>query len=303
MHKYLQKAINDMFFICRPIIRKLMVKPAVMFRIDGGTCSQLADYIIIKQLEAKGYRVLADCSWYNTADTNEESTIARPFNLDKLFNLERYERATDFQVWLYHLLFPYHPTNKDMKKNGFSVYLEDFVIPAPPCYLAGYYYYENRKIEALIPKYCSLKKAEEVLDEKNLQVYYDIVSCPKSIGVHVRRGDMAIAGGYWNPLPPEYFINICNIPELIDFNFYFFSEEPEWIKEEVLPYIDVKYRLVDNNPSYYGYKDLFLLSSCLYQVKSQGSFGEFAYRINTKKNRRLIVYDKNCPQLWKWFEE
>ena len=93
-------------------------------------------------------------------------------------------------------------------------------------------------------------------------------------------------------IPPEYFINICKIAELQDYTFYFFSEEPEWIKEKVVPYINVKYQIVENNPSYYEYKDLYLLSSCKYQVRSQGSFGLFAYMLNQHNDKKLIIYNE-----------
>ena len=134
-----------------------------------------------------------------------------------------------------------------------------------------------------------------------MEIYNKIKANDKSIGVHVRRGDMSSEGGFWKVVPAEYFINVCNIPELQEWTFFFFSEEPEWIRENILPYINVKYELANNNSSYYGYRDLYLLSNCKYQVCSQGSFGPYAYIINRYKEKRMITYDDRKQELWEWY--
>lgn len=297
---FVKRQFNNAVFMCRPIIRRMLIHPAVVLCVDGGTCSQLEDYVIIKVLEDKGIPVIADCTWYDSCDSSIDSVTARPFNIDKMFSLKPYKKATKFQVWLYKLLFIYHPTEEDKKGTGISVNLDSFQIPSPPCYLSGYYYYMDAKMSDYIHKYSELKNPEDVLDSANLQQYYKIIGIENTIGVHVRRGDMAAEGGYWKVIPAEYFINICNITELQDYTFYFFSEEPGWIKENIVPHIHVKYEVVENNPSYFGYKDLYLLSSCKYQVSSQGSFGLYAYMINSHKDKKLICYNEVQRELWEW---
>ena len=294
--------IEQLLVLLKPFIKKILLKPAIILKIDGGTCSQLEDIVCIKILEEKtGYRVLMDLSWYKDCE-DKESVIARPYNVDKMFEYSDIKEATKTQIWLYKLLFSYFPGENDLRLSENNVDLSRFNLPKPPCYLRGYYSYDISVIEKEYRKYIKIKRPEEILDSKGMELYYKISNEDKSIGVHVRRGDMGVEGGYWKVIPAEYFINICAIPQLQRFTFYFFSEEPEWIRENVLPYINVKYELPGNNSSYYGYRDLFLLSCCKYQVKSQGSFGLYAYVLNKYNDKRLIAYNEDKQGLWEWFE-
>lgn len=299
MFKYL---VEQAFVLLKPLIKGLLRKPAIILNFDGGTCSQIEDIVCLQMLkERTGYRMLADVSWYQACE-DKSSITARPYNVDKLFEYEKLETASKFQIWIYKLLFSYFPKDNDEKRSENNVDLSKFKLPEAPCYLRGYYSYDINIIEKNYERFLRIKRPEEILDNDNLKIYDKIQKDKKSIGVHVRRGDMAVEGGYWKVVPADYFINVCKIPELQDFTFYFFSEEPEWVTENILPHIKVKYELPGNNPSYYGYKDLFLLSSCQYQVKSQGSFGTYAYVMNNYKNKKLIVYNEDKEFLWEWFE-
>lgn len=69
--------------------------------------------------------------------------------------------------------------------------------------------------------------------------------------------------------------------------------------EKIIPFINARSRVV-NNASYYGYRDLYLLSQCRYTVKSQGSFGEYAYMLNKRQDKKLVAYNGEKPRLWEW---
>lgn len=298
----LESILRTLVWWCKPVIKKMIRKPVVIFRMDGGTCSQIVDYVSFKMLEEKtGCNMRMDITWYDRYGEGDDSVLARPYNIDKLLNLEEYKTVGKGQAWLYQVLFSYFPS-KDMIKPGFGVNLGTFELPKAPCYLQGYYKYELSEIEKNIGKYCFLKNKEEILDSENMIIYQEIASCVNPIGVHVRRGDMSLEGGYWEVLPRDYFINVCEDLNGQDRVFFFFSEEPQWILDNIIPYTNIQYRIV-NNTAFYGYRDLYLLSRCRYQVKSQGSFGEYAYMLNTWEDKKLIVYDKNSPRLWKWSSE
>ena len=170
---------------CKPLIRKCIKNPAVIYRMDGGTCSQLIDYVSFKMLEEKtNARMLMDISWYDRYGEGKDSVLARPYNIDKLFDMEEYQTVGKLQAWLYGVLFSYFPSG--------DFFLSNFEMPEAPCYLQGYYRYEFSEIEKNIGKYCSLKAKEDILDPENLAIYEEIISCKNPIGVHVRRGDMSV---------------------------------------------------------------------------------------------------------------
>lgn len=100
-------------------------------------------------------------------------------------------------------------------------------------------------------------------------------------------------------MPEQYFINVCEDLNGQDTVFFFFSEEPQWVLEHIIPFTSVRSKVV-NNSSFYGYRDLYLLSQCRCIVKSQGSFGEYAYMLNKRQDKKLIAYHEEKPRLWEW---
>lgn len=298
----LDSILKTIVWYNKPLIRKCIRKPVVIFKMDGGTCSQINNYVSMKMLEEKnGCNIIMDITWYDRYGEGKDSVLARPYNIDKLFYLKEYRTAGKVQAWLYKLLFAYFPS-KDMIKEGFGVNLETFKLPPAPCYLHGYFKYKLSEIEKSIGKYCLLREKEEILDASNMAICQEIISCANPIGVHVRRGDMSVGGRYWKVLPNQYFINVCEDLKKQDTVFFFFSEEPQWILDNVIPFTDIQYRVV-NNSAFFGYRDLYLLSLCQYIVKSQGSFGEYAYMINERKDKKLIAYNKESSRLWEWRAE
>jgi hypothetical protein len=296
--KKIDSILRTLVWYCKPVIRKCIRTPVIIFRMDGGTCSQIVDYVSMKMLEDQGYPMRMDVSWYDRYGEGKDSVIARPYNIDKLFELKKFKTVGKFQSWLYQVLFSYFPP-EEMRIPGDGVNLTLLKMPEAPSFLQGYYRFPRPEIEKNLGKYCTLKSSEEILDEENLQIFREIAEVGISVGVHVRRGDMASEGGYWDVLPSRYFINLCEDLNGEGVTFFFFSEEPQWIRENIIPYVDIRWRIV-NNSAYDGYKDLYLLSRCRYQVCSQGSFGAYAYMMNENTDRKMIVYDKNNPRLWKW---
>lgn len=126
--------------------------------------------------ERTGSNIIRDLDWYDRYGKGEggkienDSVLARPYNIDKLFDLKEYRIAGKVQAWLYRVLFAYFPPY-DMVKRGFGVDLDTFKLPSAPCYLYGYFKYKLSEIEKNIDKYCTLKSKEEILDNENMEVY------------------------------------------------------------------------------------------------------------------------------------
>lgn len=293
MLSFIKKQINNLFYFFRPIFQKLNFRKIVVFKVDGGTSSQINDYLCMKFLEeATGRKVYAEMSFYKYQIEDDMSPVARPYNMDLLFEFQPFPVATWFMERFYPIIYTYKLSDVNLTNAILG-------LPRHPVYFGGYYSLNDNIRMHYFKRYLKIKQPEQVLDDKGIYYYQKIIRCEKkSIGVHVRRGDMAYAWGYWKVHPPEFFINISKINELQDFTFFFFSEEPLWIKENILPYISVNYVLVNANNSYYGYRDLYLLSRCQHQVKSQGSFGEYAYLMNSNEGKKLYYFDEKSEKLW-----
>lgn len=195
IQKRVDSILRTIVWYNKPVIRKCIKNPVVIFKMDGGTCSQINNYVSMKMLaERTGYNLIMDVSWYDRYGEGDDSVIARPYNIDKLFHLEDYQIASKIQVWLYQVLFACFPP-RDRVKRGVWLDLNTFNVPPAPCYLHGYFGYKLSEIEKNIGKYCSFKDKEEILDSQNLLIYQEIISCANPVGVHVRRGDMSVGGG------------------------------------------------------------------------------------------------------------
>lgn len=191
----LDSILKTIVWYNKPIIKKCIKNPVVIFKMDGGTCSQINNYVSMKILEERtGCNIIMDVSWYDRYGEGKDSVVARPYNIDKLFHLKEYRTAGKAQAWLYRVLFACFPP-RDMVKRGVWLDLNVFKAPPAPCYLHGYFGYKLFEIEKNIEKYCSLRDKEEILDDQNMVVYQEIMSCANPVGVHVRRGDMSVGEG------------------------------------------------------------------------------------------------------------
>ena len=102
------------------------------------------------------------------------------------------------------------------------------------------------------------------------------INARQSCAVHVRRGDYAHGALGTHPTQAEFFIFAVNKIHSLDPNvkFFFFSEEPDWIRKKILPVLDkkIKCRVCDQNDSSKGYLDLYLISRCDHAICSLGNF-------------------------------
>lgn len=265
------------------IIKRMIKNPVSIVMVNGGICSQMQQYLIGVYLAEKGQRVTYDLSFYDTYKLDGVNT--RNFDLLKLFPHLEFKSALPFQVKLYHKLFKYQPNEKLGK--GFEW------IPKSPVYVDGYYDVEKSMYNRFGAIF-SIDIEKIGLDENNKKFYEMILQDNNSVGVHVRRGDMKVVGNYWKVLRPLFYKQAMDKFDFSSTTFYFFSDEREWISDNILPLFqeEIKYVFVDCNASDRGYLDLVLLSVCRHQIASQGSFGKYAWLLNKYDKKCLVV--PNC---------
>lgn len=261
--------------------------PCLILNCDGGICSQIQQYVWGQILIDLGYPVKYDHTFFYTNAKDMYGKFDRSFMLDRLCVLPRMEIASSGEVAYYqrHYLNP-----QNQSPNPISMPLIQNW--KAPLYLGNYYYCPPEDFKSYLQKYVKLRTAQEILDSQSFAIYQKITSC-QSVGVHVRRGDMARNEFEWKNPTPQYFVNAIKSPEFEGCTFFFFSDEIDWVKENIIPKLpeNINYYLVEANDSKNGYQDLYLLLSCRHQIASQGSFGVFAFFLNPNP-QKLLMFPK-----------
>lgn len=133
--------------------------------------------------------------------------------------------------------------------------------------------------------------------DKNIHVLEDILR-NESVSVHVRRGDYVKYG------TDNMFSGLCDsdyfqmaIKKLSEEQgnkkFYFFSEDPEWVKNNLI-HDNLNATIVTGNTSNYdSWKDLYLISKCKHHIISNSSFSWWGAWLNNNPAKRVIA-----PKIW-----
>ena len=72
-----------------------------------------------------------------------------------------------------------------------------------------------------------------------------------------------------------------------DVHIFFFSNDMDWVRENVLVGVGCEHTLVDFNNNNLGYLDLFLISCCNHQISSNSSFGFWGGFLNQYENKEI----------------
>ncbi len=145
----------------------------------------------------------------------------------------------------------------------------------------------------------------EVLDEQNRLLYSKIGSCACSVAVHVRRGDLKVEiPAYGKPASLEYFKSAVTYMQGKDKSsfFYFFSDEPDWVRDELIPQLRLtegSCKVIDVNGSDKGYMDLFLIARCRHQITSKGTLGKYGALLGDNPEKTVVLCDDKVEYPWK----
>jgi hypothetical protein len=294
----------------------------VIINIEHGLIDQLDFFVVGEQIKKLGYKVKYDISWFsrygfshrgrtsrsifrklkyifdiwvNSLRDKRKSVNSRAFQLLQAFPNIEVDIATDEELEFYKR------KNFDKFYNKTWSFGKDVVPPVRIIVQNIEYWRRCQDVvrymlrtgdEATVQKECYeyFHFDDLTIDEKNLEILQRIRNEKCPVGVHVRRGDDAVRG---EASPWEYFVKAVNkVKELFpDASFFFVSDDPDFVKEEIFPNLDkeIKIEIVDINDVDSAYKDLFLLSECKHQIRSQGSMGAIAYLINRHNGKKLIA--------------
>lgn len=272
--------------------------PLVLVMVDGGVCSQMMQYTLGKIFRERGHHVKYDLSFYTTSASRNP---LRNFDLLTAFPHLQFPVASQTEVALYKRYF-YHAGITPEQRQAFAY-------ARPPIYLGGYYDHAPLLADMEESLLRDFEFRNLALDLSN-QAFLQLISeSEHSVGVHVRRGDMANGGAYYDALGPEYFLGAITVmqqsvgkPKL-----FFFSDEMDWVKTCLLPKLPpgIDYETAGFNGEDKGYLDLFLLSKCKHQIASQSSFGKIAAFLNRNPGKLVLVDTKTnlVRKRWHWLKE
>lgn len=276
----LNRMINSLIRILARILVNIHVLNKIfVVRMDGGICSQMHFFLIGELLARNGYQVKYDIRWFKSQGKDLTGKFTRNFDLLKAFPYLKFSVATSLETFFYSRLAANN-----------SISLSEI---KPPLYLGGYYDCNKEMYEKLFSLVFKVDIA--VLDKENKKVYEQISKNDNTVAIHVRRGDLAtFNGAYGKPVGIDYFTHVLQrlYKKIGALNCYLFSDEPQWIKENLLdelPQVNA-YTLIDFNGSDKGYMDMLLISACQYQISSKGSLGKFGGFLNDDVDGKIYVY-------------
>lgn len=285
--EYFKKQINMLltyyFKLAGSIYRIVSKDNMYIIVIDGGIGSQIDQYMVGNYLESLGYHVRYNIKWFEVGGKDTLGEQERKFDLLKLFPYLDIPLATDEEIEKYYRFYLYY--------NKWDHFLRDLEkLPKPPRYLAGYGYEMPRNKREWYHKIFKLDMQRIVLDESNKEMLEEISQEKESIGMHVRRGDLAEGGIDRDAVVKDYFVKAINCFENGG-KIFLFSDGMDWVKKELLNFLPEKVRLVEINQSDRGWCDLILLSKCKYQIASQSGMAYHAFLLNEHTGKKICVPD------------
>lgn len=245
-------------------IKLHLIQPTAIVFVDGGICSQINRFMTGEYYREQGYNVLYDISWFEYSGMDANGVINRFWELTTMFPNIQLRCVSRCKSLIYSYLLPPPSVNfkyTDEYSITRNVYIGGYRSVKPECERRYYDKYFNLQTMSLKP--------ELHLDHSH-----------KFCGVHVRRGDLANVNiPVYGTVSEDYFFKAIGyvVEHYSDVRFLFFSDDMDWVRNKIIPKINVSYELIQGNKPY---EDLGLLAQCDIIVGSQGSFGRTAALIN-----------------------
>lgn len=240
----------------------------------GGLGNQLFQYAFYKYLSRRDETFyFYNDAWYNVSHNG--------FELDKYFKTDDLKKCSRFWIILFKTILS--------KLYHWKIYVVGSVEYQYPNHLfqAGYFldkkYYDENTIDF----------KHLLLSEKNQSLLKDIQNS-NSVGVHIRRGDYMTKQNlviFGNICTQKYYHDAIRIitEKVNDAVFYVFSDDISWVQT----HLDIPNAVYVNwNTGESSIYDMYLMSSCKYNIIANSTFSYWAARLNKKTN--MVIY----PSKW-----
>lgn len=276
-----------------------LISPKVIVVMDGGVCSQMNQYLLAHCYAKKGLHVCFDLSFFEKWGSDLNYHFVRNFDLLKAFPYLPLKKASETRINDYRRKC-YVIGNNTMGHRRLDDY--SFLQYKSPLYLAGYYQLPpNLFLEAF---HSCFQLTPKILNKPNRQLCDEIRNQSSAIAVHVRRGDLkSEVFAYGKPATLEYFQRAIRFfqERVSTPYFYFFSDEPDWVAEELTPKLSLEnnFKVVNINGSDCGYMDLYLIAYCKHQITSKGTLGKYGALLTDCPEKYVVLCDDITEYGWK----
>lgn len=180
------------------------------------------------------------------------------------------------------------------RESEWWIYEPELFQTTSPVYLDGYWqhykYFEN--LDPLIRDELTLKNSYPT----GAQAIRQAIERDKgAVAVHVRRGDYITdtnANAFMGVIPISYYQQAmayitARVPNV---HFYFFSDEPAWVRQHLLSGSNMSVVEVENGTDYL---DLDLMSKCAHNIIANSSFSWWGAFLNRNPDKLIVA-----PRQW-----
>lgn len=267
----------------------------LMLRMTGGLGNQMFQYAIYQELLSRGKEVcIDDFTEYDGSETHHKS-IEKVFGVTyRKGTLKEYNRLTDSSKMIFKRVKRKLLGRKQkVYQEKDAIKYEEKVFGYEDAYLIGYFQSEKyfSGVHKLIRKQFAFK--EELITDKAKE-YLESIESGNSISVHIRRGDYVkekFASIYGGICTTEYYQSAMKyMRQNVDNpKFFLFTNDPEWVKENMLEEDCV---LVEGNDESTGYIDMMLMSRCKHNIIANSSFSWWGAWLNSYSDKIVVAPSK-----------
>ena len=274
--------------IYKYLLNRGLLRTKIVVLMDGGICSQMHQYLLGNLYRKRRFSVCYDLTFYKEWGLDINNEFVRNFDILKAFPYLEFEEASKLEVDVYRREYFYGGNDGDIRTNDMS-----FLSLVPPIYLGGYYHFPSKQwLETFQSLY---RMVDGVLDKVNQIKCLEIDKCVDSVGVHVRRGDYLLPENnrkYGNICTLQYYRNAMQYmkEKVSDARFYFFSNDPEWVRENLSEGDSV---IVNCNHGKENYLDMYLMSQCSHNIIANSSFSWWGAWLNRNPDKIIV-----SPKRW-----
>jgi tellurite resistance-related uncharacterized protein len=273
----------------------------IIVKLQGGLGNQMFQYAFGLSRSAElNSPLYLDLSFFASQQTGSDVTY-REYELglfsDKIqiANNEIIKSFTNPNRWQ-KVLTKLGTTKKQVyREYSLKVDREVFNL-SPPVYFDGYWqsddYFSSH--ERLIREAFEFRKP---LNSQSQDIADTLNSQQNTVSIHIRRGDYA-SSARTNELhgtcSVSYYRQAVGTikSRLTDPHFYFFSDEPNWVKDNLIADLE-NYYIVQHNTGADSWQDMALMSQCQHHIIANSSFSWWGAWLNPDKEKIVIA-----PQNW-----